>query len=90
MNEAGYTKGSDGYFGSPTEGKLTFLIQGPQIRQEPPVLAANWRQAGFDITEQRLPPAEEREPRVRATFPALYVQASGLTESQQMGRYHSS
>jgi peptide/nickel transport system substrate-binding protein len=90
MTEAGLTKGPDGFYTSPTEGKLTFVIQGPQVRREPPVLAANWRQAGFDIQEQPLSPTEEREPQVRATFPALYVQASGLTEVQQMARYRSS
>jgi peptide/nickel transport system substrate-binding protein len=90
MTEAGYTRGADGFFTSPTEGKLTFGLQAPRTRREPPVLAANWRQAGFDIQEVPLSPTEEREPEVRATYPALYVQASGLTEVQQMARYRAS
>jgi peptide/nickel transport system substrate-binding protein len=90
MNEAGYTKGSDGLFASPTEGKLTFVVMAPQVRREPPVLAANWRQAGFDIQELSLSATEERDPQVRATFQSLYVQASGLTEVQQMARYRAS
>jgi peptide/nickel transport system substrate-binding protein len=90
MNEAGFTKGADGYFASPTEGKLTFTIMSPNVRREPPVLAANWRQAGFDMQELPLPAVEEREPQTRATYQSLYVQASGLTEIQQMARYRGS
>jgi ABC-type transport system substrate-binding protein len=90
MTEAGYSRGADGFFTSPSEGKLTFGLQAPRTRREPPVLAANWRQAGFDIQEVPLSPTEEREPEVRATYPALYVQASGLTEVQQMARYRAS
>ncbi len=90
MNEAGYTKGPDGSFASPTDGKLTFVLQAPQTRREPPVLAANWRQAGFDIQELPLSATEERDPQVRATYQSLYVQASGLTEVQQMARYRAS
>jgi peptide/nickel transport system substrate-binding protein len=90
MNEAGYTKGPDGLFASPTEGKLSFVVMAPQVRREPPVLAANWRQAGFDFQELPLPAVEERDPQVRSTFQSLYVQASGLTEVQQMARYRTS
>ncbi len=90
MNDAGYQKGADGFFASPAEGKLTFNLISPQTRAEPPVLAGNWRQAGFDIQEQPLSAVEERDPQLRSTFPALYVQASGLTEGQQIGRYRSS
>ncbi|HEY3118934.1 MAG TPA: ABC transporter substrate-binding protein [Chloroflexota bacterium] len=90
MNEAGYTKGSDGLFPSPVEGKLTFSIMSPQARREMPVLAANWRQAGFDMQELPLSAVEERDPQVRGTFQSLYVQASGLTEVQQTARYRVS
>jgi peptide/nickel transport system substrate-binding protein len=55
-----------------------------------PVLAANWRQAGFDMQELPLSAVEERDPQVRGTFQSLYVQASGLTEVQQTARYRVS
>src|SRR5206468_3640755 len=77
MNDAGYTKGPDGMFTSPTEGRLTFPVIFPQNRKDPPVLAANWRQAGFDIQELPLSAVEERDPQVRGSYQALYVQASG-------------
>jgi len=90
MSEAGYTKGPDGSFVSPTEGKLSFNLQSPNYRAEPPVVAANLRQAGFDVQEQPLSPLEERDPQLRGSFPALYIQASSLAEIQQLGRYRSS
>ena len=90
MTEANYTKGSDGIFVSPTEGRLTFPVIFPQNRREPPVLAANWRQVGFDIQELPLSSVEERDPQVRGSYQSLYVQASGLTEVQQMARYRAS
>jgi len=90
MNEAGYTKGPDGFFASPTEGKLTFTIQSPVNRREMPVLAANWRQAGFDFLERPLAAVEDRDPVNRATYQSVYVQASGLTEVQQTARYRAS
>src|SRR5439155_11155183 len=90
MTEAGYTKGPDGIYVSPTEGRLTFPLIFPQNRREPPVLAANWRQAGFDIKEIPLSSVEERDPEVRGSYGSLYIQASGLTEVQQMARYRTS
>src|SRR6266545_1708191 len=90
MNEAGHTKGLDGFFVSPTEGKLTFVLQAPHTRPEPPVLAANWRQAGFDVQEQPLSPTEIVDPQLRATYPSFYVNGSGGAEVQQMAAYRAS
>jgi peptide/nickel transport system substrate-binding protein len=90
MNEAGYTKGPDGIFTNPTAGKVSLSIISPVVRREMPVLAADWRKDGFDIQEIPLSSTEERDPQVRATYSSLYVQASGLTEVQQMTRYRSS
>ena len=90
MNEAGFTKGPDGFFASLTEGKLSFVLQAPHTRPEPPVMAANWREAGFDIQEQRLSPTEIVDPRLRATFPSFYVNGSGGTEVQQLAIYRAS
>jgi peptide/nickel transport system substrate-binding protein len=89
MAEAGYSRAADGYFAG-QEGKLTFSLQGTATRREPAPLSANWRQAGFDIQEQPLSLSQDRDPEVRAAFPALYVRASGLSEAQQMARYRAS
>jgi peptide/nickel transport system substrate-binding protein len=89
MADAGYSRGPDGFFAGP-EGRLTFVLQGTATRREPAPLAANWRQAGFDIQEQSLSNNEDRDPAVRASFPALYIRASGLSEEQQMARFRAS
>jgi peptide/nickel transport system substrate-binding protein len=89
MAEAGYTKGPDGFFAGP-EGKVSFGFSAPTARREPAPLSADWRQAGFDIQEVTLSITEDRDPAVRAGFPALYVRSSGLSEEQQMARYRAS
>jgi peptide/nickel transport system substrate-binding protein len=90
MVEAGYTRGADGVFASPTEGKLNLVLQAPNIRPEPPILAANWRQAGFDIEEQPLSATQILDPQVRATFPTFYINAASLAEVQQTAVYRGS
>ena len=90
MNEAGYAKGPDGFFAGPTEGKLTFDLAAPQLRPERPVLAAGWRQIGFDIQEHPLPQAQAVDPELRSTFPALSVATSGAHDVQQLALYRSS
>jgi peptide/nickel transport system substrate-binding protein len=89
MNEAGYRKGSDGFYAGP-EGKLSFVLQAPQNRPELSVLGANWRQAGFDIQEQPLGAVESRDSEVRSTFQATMVNTSGSFEVQQTSLYRAS
>ena len=86
MNDAGYTRGADGFFAGP-DGKLTFSVQGPQTRPELPVLGDNWRTAGFDVPQKGLSNTESVDPQVRSVFPALYINASSILESQQMALY---
>jgi peptide/nickel transport system substrate-binding protein len=84
MNEAGFTKGPDGLYGSPSEGKLSMDVKSEETRSERPVLAAGWRQIGFDIQESVVPRPLLLDPETRSTFPALYVNAFGAHEVQQM------
>src|SRR5206468_12586113 len=90
MAEAGYTKGADGVFAGPTEGKLTFVLQAPNIRPETPILAANWRQAGFDIEERPLSATQILDPQIRATSPSFYLNAASGAEVQQTAVYRGS
>ncbi len=89
MNEAGYRKGSDGFYAGP-EGKLTFTLQSPQERPELPVLDANWRKAGFDIQQQPLSRTDAVDSEVRSTFSAISVNTSGSFEVQQTSLYRAS
>jgi peptide/nickel transport system substrate-binding protein len=89
MNDAGFARGPDGMYTSPGEGKVTLELAAPGARAEPPVLAANWRQIGFDIQERALSQALAVDPEVRASQRALSVANSGAYESQQMALYDS-
>lgn len=90
MIEAGYTKGTDGFFASPTDGKLNFVLRAPPSRPELPALAANWRQAGFDMQEHQASPQESANPELGSTFPSFNLAASGGSEVQQMSIYRAS
>jgi peptide/nickel transport system substrate-binding protein len=89
IESMGYSKGPDGFFAGPVEGKLAFVLQAPRLRQERPVLAAGWRQIGFDVQELALAPAQAVDPEVRSTFSALSVATSGAHDVQQMALYRS-
>jgi len=89
MNEAGYRKGSDGFYAGP-EGRLTFVLQSPANRAELPVLDANWRKAGFDIQQQALAAQDAVDSEVRSTFSAMSVNTSGSFEVQQTSIYRAS
>jgi len=90
MQEAGYAKGADGFFASPTEGKLTPSLAADLSRPELPVLAAGWRQIGFDVQEQGLSSTSSIDAEVRSTFSGLSVSTSGAYENQQMVLYRAS
>jgi tripartite-type tricarboxylate transporter receptor subunit TctC len=52
MAEAGYAKGGDGFWVHPTAGRFEAeltVLQSPQNENEMHVMAASWRQAGFDV-----------------------------------------
>ena len=90
MTEAGYTRGPDGSWTNSTEGKLNLIFQAPNIRPEPPIVAANWRQAGFSFDEQPLSATQILDPQVRATFPTVYLNAASNAEVQQTAVYRGS
>ncbi len=74
MGEAGWTKGSDGQWvqgGQRFQVELT-VIQSPQNENEMSIMAAGWRQAGFDIREAIWAAALSSDAPLRN-------QASGLT-----------
>jgi len=75
MIEAGFAKDSQGFYSSPTEGRLTWEIKtnaSAQSEAEVQVLADSWRRAGFDFRVAINPPALSRDGEVRSTFPTLF------------------
>ena len=83
MAEAGFTKGPDGFFASPTEGQFSpelKVIQNAQNESEQAIMASVWRRAGFDVREAVLPAAQAQDGQVRATFQALFTTGGSLGE----------
>jgi peptide/nickel transport system substrate-binding protein len=89
MNEAGIRKGPDGVYTGP-DGPLSFTLQAPSDRQELPILAGNWRTAGFNVQEQGLAGTDARDSQVRSTFKSMSINTSGAPEIQQIALYRAS
>jgi peptide/nickel transport system substrate-binding protein len=71
MAEAGFRKGADGVYVSPSEGRFSSDFRGAANQPDFPVLAVGWRNAGFDIQETLAPAALNQNPEYRATFPGM-------------------
>ncbi len=76
MANAGFTKGSDGFYASATEGRLRFEVKtlaDTQRETEMAILANGWRNAGFDFSETTLVAARAGDNEARATFPSIFT-----------------
>jgi peptide/nickel transport system substrate-binding protein len=87
MAEAGFVKGSDGIYISPSEGRLSFEVKGNAGATEPVLsfLAAGWRKVGFEAQESVLPAALGQNPEVRATYPGTFFFQQNCCESALLG-----
>jgi peptide/nickel transport system substrate-binding protein len=82
MSAAGYVKGTDGFYTSPTQGRFVSELKtnaGTDNVAEMTILADGYRQAGFDIKDAVLPVALSQDAEARATFPGLFS-ANGNVE----------
>ncbi len=75
MNDAGFTKGGDGFFASGGERFSSELrsLSGAQQEQEIAILAAGWRQFGLDMRESTIPAFQGQDSQLQATLPALFA-----------------
>jgi len=83
MNEAGWVKAQDGTFVHPAEGRFSAELKvngGAQYESEMSILAAGWRQAGFDFTEMVNPAALAQDGEVRSTFSGVFASSGPLGE----------
>ncbi len=83
MGEAGFSKGSDGIFVSPNEGRFTadqWVFQSAQNEAQGTVMASIWRTVGFDIREVVQPAAMTRDAQARSFFPAISLTGGTLGE----------
>jgi peptide/nickel transport system substrate-binding protein len=82
MGEAAYAKSADGTYVGRAGRFATELmvIAQPQNEAEMSIMAAGWRQAGFDIREAILPAAQAQSGQVRASFSGLFTSGGGSGE----------
>ncbi|MBM2809967.1 MAG: hypothetical protein HW416_726 [Chloroflexi bacterium] len=83
MNEAGYARGGDGLYASASQGRFEAQLRGSQGSSERPIVAASWRQAGFDAVETTLSAAQARDPEAQSNFPSMSLTATGADENNQ-------
>jgi peptide/nickel transport system substrate-binding protein len=80
MNEAGYSKGTDGNYTSATSGRFTpeiGVIVGPQNEAVMNTMVAGWHTAGFAFTEFVLPAAQAQDGQARASFTSMFTTDGG-------------
>jgi peptide/nickel transport system substrate-binding protein len=88
MADAGFRRGSDGFYASASERMAFTLISGggTQNEKERAVLADGWRRVGFDVGETVFTPAMVTDPEGRATWPSIHTSAGRIGE-QALSRW---
>lgn len=74
MGEAGWARGGDGVWTHPTIGRFTTemtVLQSPQNENEMHIMAASFRQTGFDVSEKVWSAAQAADSELRATHPGI-------------------
>ena len=76
LNEAGYAKGPDGMYGSPSEGKIDLVLwaaQGTQNEAEIAIMSDSFKRIGIDARPYALPQALALDAQAAANFPGLHA-----------------
>src|SRR5207249_3483239 len=92
MNEAGYARGADGVYASPTEGRFSMEVRASanaQYEQDLLVITNGWQQLGIDATSNMFPVARLQDGEYRTSFPALQLDMGGLDEMVFRSKLHS-
>jgi len=74
MNEAGFSRGADGFYSSGVEGRFAAGLNSTPSGADSQALtamASAWRQFGFDVQESIIPVAQARDAEVGNTFPGM-------------------
>lgn len=80
LEEAGFTRGGDGFYVSPSGERLAFDLWttgGAVFERENRIFADSLRQAGVDVTPQALGPARLRDAEFRALIPSMFTGGAG-------------
>ena len=72
LQEAGWTPGPDGMLRHASDGRRyrNTITGPPDFAREISAFADYWRHIGIEVEEEPLPPAQVRDPQVRATYPS--------------------
>jgi peptide/nickel transport system substrate-binding protein len=94
MNEAGYTRESDGYFSHPVHGRFDSeyrVLDSANNVAEATILSDLWRRVGFNIQQAVFTPQQASDNESRATYAGLSsTSGSGLTYPFTIATWHSS
>jgi peptide/nickel transport system substrate-binding protein len=80
MAEAGYNRGGDGMWTHPSAGRFEAelaVLQSPQNENEMHIMAAVWRQHGFDVAEKVWAATLSSDGQLRDTHPSLANTSAG-------------
>jgi peptide/nickel transport system substrate-binding protein len=84
LAEAGYTKGTDGFYVTPSGSRLTMRldhVEDPAFNQESAIMADTLKQLGIEISINSLSRAQWRDPARGPDFPALRNQGGGEVQT---------
>lgn len=91
MMAAGFTKGPDGVWASPTFGRMAFestVAASAQNTNENAILASNWRKLGFDVAETQLTTIQSGDKEARSTFAGIWTGGGGQGD-KNLSNYRS-
>jgi peptide/nickel transport system substrate-binding protein len=91
MTEAGYSR-VGGFYTSPTEGRFAADLKtnaATDNEQEIAIMSATWRENGFEVQESVLPAAQAQNNQVRATYPGMFANNTGIGEAALLGQTSS-
>jgi peptide/nickel transport system substrate-binding protein len=80
MGEAGYARGGDGMWTHPSVGRFEAelaVLQSPQNENEMHIMAAVWRQYGFDVAEKVWAATLSSDGQLRDTHPSVANTSAG-------------
>jgi peptide/nickel transport system substrate-binding protein len=93
MAEAGWTRGADGVYAHPSEGRFAMEIKEnatADLATELSILAGGLRQGGFEVRETLVPLSQANDGELRGAFPSIYVAGGGVGERGVLPNYLSS
>ena len=84
MTDAGYRKGTDGFFVGPTDGRLLFEFKTNTSVQNDPwraILVDGWKRAGFEVEQSAFTAGDTRDAQNLGTFRSMYGTGGNTGES---------